>query len=77
MKCPACNEELVMASRVMYNVDAYGRSATGKAECCGYPIRVVPRRSFELSVDRSGRTEDDWGEQVKAVAEMQATESWK
>lgn len=60
MKCPHCNDELILRAAAWYNVEQYGSSAKVFTICCQQPItlsRVVSFRATPTEI--SG--EDDWG----------------
>jgi hypothetical protein len=50
-----------MASRVIHNVDAYGKPVIGATECCNKLVSVYPVRSVYIKKYLGDRTKDDWG----------------
>lgn len=64
MKCIMCGEDLKFKAggAPLYNVDAYGKPAKAKTECCGNVLMIYPKRSFDfVNLPDQKEKSDDWG----------------
>jgi hypothetical protein len=59
--CPHCHKPLKVPNRAFHNADAYNQTCHVTTECCYKMIKIVPRRSYSISVDDTNKEEDDWG----------------
>jgi hypothetical protein len=60
MKCPQCNNELVLRSPAWNNVEIYGGTANVYSLCCQKPIVLYRVSSFRAAPGHI-TGEDDWG----------------
>jgi hypothetical protein len=65
MTCPHCGKEAKIESVVFYNVEAYGKSATGRTDCCGKGVLVSRVVSFKLAKPYKQEDTDDWGNKLE------------
>lgn len=67
MECPHCKDKLKVASYCFSNADIFSQSCAATTECCGRLVTIRPIRKFEVTINKSGKTEDDWGVPVKPI----------
>ena len=66
VKCPHCGKIAHVRTPVTTNVDAYHRSVSAQALCCGKLIVVHPVMRYAVEVGEASRKEDAWGYTVKS-----------
>ena len=65
MKCPNCNKELEVTRRCYTYADIYNQICTATTECCETLVNIRPIRTYEITTNISGKTEDDWSIPIK------------
>ena len=66
--CPQCNKELDVPQHAIGNMDVYNNKLLVNTECCGFPVVLIPQRSYTVLPYTGVKKEDDWGNPIKRVA---------
>ncbi len=64
--CPHCNKPLKIPNRAYHNADNYNQICHVTTECCYKMIKIIPTRSYRITVDDTNKEEDDWGVPIGA-----------
>lgn len=61
MECPNCNKELNILPRCWTFLDQYRNYATAKTLCCDTLVDIRLITTYEVSLHKGDKKEDDWG----------------
>lgn len=65
MQCPACKEELSVPSIAISNLLRNRKAITVRTRCCGYGVRLLPKKEYEVRALTKPETHDAFGQQLR------------
>lgn len=65
MKCPHCENELLIPDNAVWNMEIYQNGCTVATLCCGKGVSCSPVFTFTVRPYTGTETEDNWGRRFK------------